>query len=295
MCMAFVLSSCVKHELNNTEHPDKGALVVTADFSSRSAEANVPASYVISLASGDDWGNAATVEVQGETNVFGKLLDPTTYNMLVYNPCDDITVEGTTATVNTVQTKSRASNFEIVATPEYLFGFYKQISIAEDDTTWVVAKMKQYVKLLKISLNVKDGDYSRVDNIVCTIEGVAMSIDLSTGILGEYSSVISNTMELGNDSISTDFRVLGVVTSEKQILTITITYDNGDVDVIESDISDVIDKINDDDDDGGGSGDGGGSTTPDIDINADVNLPVEAGMSATISGWKEADDSVEAK
>ena len=32
---ALVLASCVKDDLYNTPHPDKGALVVTADFSER--------------------------------------------------------------------------------------------------------------------------------------------------------------------------------------------------------------------------------------------------------------------
>lgn len=288
MCVAFVLSSCVKHDIYMTEHPDKGALVVTADFSSRSAEANVPTSYLIALSTGEEWGEAAKQTVQGETNVIGKLLEPATYNMLVYNVPDGINVSGTVATVNSVQTKSSGNPLEIEATPDYLFGAYKQISIAEDDTTWGVAKMKQYVKLLNISLNVKEGDYGRIAKVTCALSGVVASVDLATGTLGDYSAFVSNDMKIDGNKMTTAFRLLGVAPSERQILTVTITYTNGDEDMIDSDISDVIDDINNDD--GGGSG-GDDGKTPDIDISGDVKLPVGSGFSATIDGWQQTDGS----
>jgi len=56
-----------------------------------------------------------------------------TYNMLVYNVPDGVTVDGTVATVNGVQTKDRTSSIEIEATPDCLFGAYRQVTIAEDD------------------------------------------------------------------------------------------------------------------------------------------------------------------
>ena len=37
------LSSCVKDDLYNTPHPDKGAVEVTTDWTGRSSDAVVPA------------------------------------------------------------------------------------------------------------------------------------------------------------------------------------------------------------------------------------------------------------
>lgn len=268
----MLLSSCVKHDIYNTEHPDKGALVVTADFSNRSSDANVPASYIIKV--GD-----VEQTVSGTTNVFNKLLDPMTYNLLVYNQPEGITVNGTVATVNSVQTKSRASGYEIEATPDYLFGAYRQVTIAEDDTTWVTVTMKQYVKLLNITLKVKSGDYDRIAKVECTLNGIVTSVDLATGILGESSAFVSNDMDVADDYLTTLFRILGVNTSDKQILSVKITYTNGDEDVIESDISDVIDNDN-----------------SVININGNLNLPSEAGISATIDGWQQVNgDEITAK
>ena len=47
---ALVLSSftsCVKDELFNTPHPDKGVVIVTTDWSGKSAEAVMPQSYTL--------------------------------------------------------------------------------------------------------------------------------------------------------------------------------------------------------------------------------------------------------
>lgn len=276
----LIFASCVKHDIYNTDHPDKGALVVTADFSNRSSEANVPANYFIALSSGEEWGDAVIVnEVQGTTNVFSKLLDPMTYNLLVYNAPEGITVTGTVATVNSVQTKSRASGYEIEPTPDYLFGSYQQISIAEDDTTWVVAKMKQYVKLLNVTLKVKSGNYERIAKVECSLDGVVTSVDLATGLLGESSAIVSNTMNVDDNYLTTFFRLLGVNTSEKQILTVKITYTNGDEEVIESDISDVVDN-----------------DYYVININGNLSLPSEPGFFAIIDGWQQVtDDEITAK
>lgn len=276
----LILTSCVKHDIYNTVHPDKGALVVTADFSSRSASANVPSTYFISLSSGEAVGGPDILnEVQGSTNVVKPLLDPKTYSLLVYNLPDGITVDGTEATVNSVQT-SRASSYEIEATPDYLFAAYGRVSIAEDDTTWVTVDMKQYIKLLTITLHIKDGDASRIKSVECTLDGVVPSVNLATGELSDYSSYVVNEMVLDGSTLSTFFRLFGVDTSGNQTLTVKITYVDGEVDEIEEDITDIIKYLNNSDED---------------EISGNVRLPSASGFTATIEGWDQTGDEYEAK
>ena len=43
------LSSCVKDDLYNTPHPDKGAVEVTTDWTGRSSDAVVPADYILRI------------------------------------------------------------------------------------------------------------------------------------------------------------------------------------------------------------------------------------------------------
>lgn len=285
------LAACVKHELHDTEHPDKGALVVTADFGGRSAEASVPDSYIISLSSGEGWAEAFSTTVSGETNTFGKLLSPGAYNMLVYNTPEGITINGTVATVNSVGEGVRSGSVQIESRPEYLFGAYQRVTIMEDDTTYVVARMRQYIKLLNITLNVKDGDSGRIASVECKLDGVETSVDLSTGVLSGSSACTVNGMTLGDGTITTFFRILGIVPTERQTITVTITYTDGEEEIITSDITDIIDGINDEED----TPTGGDGDTPTIDISGEITLPTESGFEATIEGWQQANDGFEAK
>ena len=43
----LLLAGCVKDDLYNTQHPDKGALVVIADWAGASSEAVLPDTYIL--------------------------------------------------------------------------------------------------------------------------------------------------------------------------------------------------------------------------------------------------------
>lgn len=47
--IALSLTSCVKDELFNTPHPDLGAVIVTTDWSAKSAEAEIPQNYTLRM------------------------------------------------------------------------------------------------------------------------------------------------------------------------------------------------------------------------------------------------------
>lgn len=47
VCQSF--AGCVKDDLYNTPHPDKGAVRVTTDWSGRSSEASVPGSHTLRI------------------------------------------------------------------------------------------------------------------------------------------------------------------------------------------------------------------------------------------------------
>ena len=44
-----ILTSCVKDDLYDTPHPDRGAVVVTTDWSGKSTEADIPQAYTCLL------------------------------------------------------------------------------------------------------------------------------------------------------------------------------------------------------------------------------------------------------
>lgn len=259
---AILFASCVKDELYDTPHPDRGAVVVTADWSDRSSEAGVPQAYTLRIGGQEQ-------EVSGETNVFNRLLPPGRYTLTAYSRQDQITVEGNTASVNATSAK------HIEPTPGYLFASVQDIGVLADDTLRATARMKQLVRRLDLELTATEGDYRRVRSATATLSGVASAADIVTGERSAAAEVINAFRQDGN-KFTVFFRLLGIVPTETQTLTVDITFNNGDAQRIVSNLTEAMKGFH--------------SEAKPIKLSGNLLLPVEAGMTgATITDWCEVE------
>lgn len=71
-------------------------------------------------------------------------------------------------------------------------------------------------------------------------------------------------------------RLMGVVTGERQTLTITITLTDGSVQTLVTDLTDLLKDF--------------GGTMEALRLDALLNLPTAGSMGGTITGWKEVDN-----
>lgn len=259
---ALLLSGCVKDDLSSTPHPDQGAVVVTADWSGRSSEAAVPESLVLRL-------GVQEHTVSGPTHVFGTLLAPDTYDLLLYNRPDRIAVSGTTASVE------QTAAGHIDPHPGYLFAGRRQITVERDDTLRVAAAMKQYVRRLDVELSVTSGDYGRVTSARGTLEGVERSVDLVTGSRSGTSAATTAVFTQQGDRFTLFFRLPGIVPSRKQLFTVEIAFSDGSSQTVVSDLTAKLAAFND-------------GIEP-LGLKGDLLLPLEAGVSGSIEGWQQTD------
>ena len=220
---AILLASCVKDELYNTPHPDSGAVVVTADWSDRNSDADIPQAYILSI-------DGQEQEVSKETNVLNRLLSAGKYTLAAYNKPDQVTVADNTASVNATSAK------HINPMPGYLFASVQDINVVADDTLRVTARMKQLIRRLNLELTATEGDYSRVQSATATLSGVASVADMATGERSAAAQV-TNTFRQDGNKFTLFFRLLGIVTTEAQTLTVDITFNNGDTQQIVSDVT----------------------------------------------------------
>ena len=72
ICVPLFLASCVKDELHNTPHPDRGA--VTVSLTGLAADG----AYVLDI-------DGQTADITGSSFTFPDLLTPGTYSLVVYN------------------------------------------------------------------------------------------------------------------------------------------------------------------------------------------------------------------
>lgn len=259
---AISLASCVKDELYNTPHPDSGAVVVTADWSDRNSDADIPQTYILSI-------DGQEQEVSRETNVLNRLLSAGKYTLAAYNKPDQVTVANNTASVNATSAK------HINPMPGYLFASVQDINVVADDTLRVTARMKQLIRRLNLELTATEGDYSRVQSATATLSGVASVADMATGERSAAAQV-TNTFRQDGNKFTLFFRLLGIVTTEAQTLTVDITFNNGDTQQIVSDVTESMKNFN--------------NEAEPIKLKGNLLLPVEATVTgATITGWNEVD------
>ena len=259
---AISLASCVKDELYNTPHPDSGAVVVTADWSDRNSDADIPQAYILSI-------DGQEQEVSRETNALNRLLSAGKYTLAAYNKPDQVTVANNTASVNATSAK------HINPMPGYLFASVQDINVVADDTLRVTARMKQLIRRLNLELTATEGDYSRVQSATATLSGVASVADMATGERSAAAQV-TNTFRQDGNKFTLFFRLLGIVTTEAQTLTVDITFNNGDTQQIVSDVTESMKNFN--------------NEAEPIKLKGNLLLPVEATVTgATITGWNEVD------
>ena len=276
--MLLLLVSCVKDDLYNTPHPDQGAVTVTTDWTECSQDATVPDSYILRIGSGEQ---AKEQTVSGEMNTFNALFAPGKQDLLVYHQADGITINGTTATVNSLPDGT------LEPMPGYLFSGTKELDIVKDDTLRVIVPVRQYTRQLALALKLNPGDEQRIIGTAATLTGIASAIDLATGTLSATGgNAISPTLVLGTDggktraagqpALAATMRLMGVVSQERQILTFVITLTDGSVQTIPIDLTEALKNF-------GGNME---SLTWDGTLELPPNDPdVAAGINATITNW----------
>lgn len=269
------LTGCVKDDLYNTPHPNKGAVKVTTDWTRCSSDAVMPDSYVLRI---DDKEQT----VNGKTNVVNTLFAPGKQNLLVYHQTEGITIDGDIATVN-----ARADG-TLEPMPGFLFSAAKDLDIVADDTLKVTTVMQQHIRTLVLTLKLTAGDEGRITQTAATLTGLLSAIDLRGGTAAATGGkTIVPTFTIGTNSkgirsaeqpvLSASLQLLGAMTGERQTLTLAITMPDGYVHTITTDLTEMLKNF-------------GHAEMEPLQLDTNLKLPTEAGMSATITGWTVVDN-----
>jgi len=261
------LASCVKDDLYDMPGPgsDPGndaKLVVKPDYSAMSMDAVIPPACRLAI---DDY------DVYDETDK-AQFEIPVTYgshDLLAYSLPEGISVSGEIAWVN-------ARGGEIEPQPGYLFASAMQVDVKPNGEQTVTMPMRQLVRLIKLNMIESGGNGDvHVASVTGTLDGVATSVNMVTGELSDQVASVSDRFEQSGKEFYLHFRILGVVPTERQMLTVHITYSNGEEQTIESDLTDELDDFDEE--------------REPLLLNGELSLPVEAGAGGELSPWVTVD------
>lgn len=259
LTFAVTMTGCVKDELFNTPHPDKGAVMLDID--------GLPGGdgYMVDI-------DGRTFKTTGSTFAVPDLFDPGTHTVTVYNRPEGFSVEGLVARVAPLGAEKRSADGFIHPLPGYLYSGIRQIEVVADDSLKVEMSVSQRVRDLLLELTVTEGDPERIASVKGTISGIAGAFDLAAQqTTGEAVSTVVEFTRTG-DKLTAGARLLGTMGS-KQTLLLDIVFTDGRTQTTESDLTDYLKDF-------------GGDMTEAFRLAGDLNTPIEAGMSATIDNWQ---------
>ena len=272
----LLLASCVKDDLHNTPHPDRGALLVTTDWTARSSEATLPGSYILRI-------GAEEQTVSGETNPFASLFLPGNQSLLVCHQAEGITVDGDIATLNTLPDGT------LTPTPGYLFSATRELEFIPDDTLKVTLAMQQRIRQLTLQLKLSPGDEERITAVSATLTGILPAIHLADGspASGSGKSIIppfalthpdasgtrrhATRAATRSSALSATVRLPGVMPGETQLLTLSLTLSDGHTQTLTTDLTEALKNF--------------GTDVAPLALDATLQLPTPAGVGGSITDW----------
>lgn len=213
LIIILVLTSCVKEDIYNTAHPDKGQIALVVDWSKRGTGISMPQSYTVEV------GTYATT-ISGERNTIDNLFLPDTYHALVFNTAEKIMAREAKATV------SSAENGYIESLPGWLFAYAADITIEKDKGYTLTAIMEQQVRELNLFIEATGGTVGKVTSVTATLSGVAQQLNLRDGTLSTEKSVRLAFAKQADGKYKTTARLLGIVAASPK-LTVKIAFAGG--------------------------------------------------------------------
>ena len=270
--LLLAAASCVKDELHDTPHPEKGKITVTADWSYRGDGVDIPAEWTVAM--GDYTGKET-----GEAHAPEHLFEPGDYTLAVYNTPEGITVSGTIATV--AKAHGDAADLFISNVPGWLLTSVQEVTVEADTDYELTAAMHQQVRQLTLVIEPTGDAAGRIESL----EG-AGTLDFATGTYGAASDVALHFTKIteGDDAgkWTATVRLLGI-TGERQTLTATLTYTDGNPRPcsLESDLTEALKDFNTD------------KTIPLTLYGTIAETPDEAGVTAGITDWRPGNNGGE--
>lgn len=260
---ATLLAGCdVKDPIYNTPHPEKGAIILSADWTARGEGVNIPAAYTAEL-------NGTTTVLSSNPAPLSGLFSPGVAKLCAWNTPEGFTIADGKATL----APAAGANGLFTSQAGWLFTGSADITVIADDTLRTTLPMHQRMRLLRFELTVTGGDYNRITGIEATLNGIATTVDLHTGTLTDATGTAVVALNRTDDKITGEARLPGIAgTSQEFAVTLSFEGNEPTPQTTRSDISAQLSTFND------------GQLTA-IVLTGNLRSPVNMELGSTVIDW----------
>ena len=256
---ALLLASCVKDEVYNTPHPDKGAVSIHVNLPQGTGD------YTVEI-------DGQSVQVSGATIVYPTLLSPGEHNLLMYNHPDGLTIVDGIAHVN-AKPATKSNGNTLLPMPGCLYSASTKCTVTADDTVRIELDPLRRMRDLHFELTVTEGDPERIASVEGVLSGIAGTYTLATESPGGEPMTTAPAFTRDGNRVTADARLLGTA-GEAQSLVLTLRFTDGEVQTIENDLTEMLRTFNTD------------MQTP-LKISGSLLTPTAANPgTATITDWQ---------
>lgn len=222
---ALLLASCVKDEVYNTSHPDKGAVSIHVNLPQGMGD------YTVEI-------DGQSVQGSGATIVYPTLLSPGEHNLLMYNHPDGLTIADGIARVNAMADTQSNGNV-ILPMPGCLYSVSTTCTVTADDTVHIELDPLRRMRDLHFELTVAKGDPERIASVEGVLSGIAGTYTLATESPGGEPMTTAPAFTRDGNRVTADAHLLGTA-GETQILVLTLHFTDGKVQTIENDLTEML-------------------------------------------------------
>lgn len=268
----ILAAGCVKDDLYNTPHPDKGAVVITTDWTEALAESTIPAGYCLCM------DNGKVERTEEQTCCYPALLTPGEHTLFLYNEPVGVTISETTATVNLREDGT------LEPLPEYLFSATRKLDVVQDDTLRITVPMVRRLCPIVLNLSLTGENTAEIAGIDATLSGISRSVDLQSGVIGGENLTVTLDVRQAEDNkraytagkLEMKCRVVGINPQERQLLTVTVSMADGYINTIVSDLTEYLKDLN--------------AEMKPIELTGTVEAPQDGHFGGSITNWEVTDD-----
>ncbi|MDR1920055.1 MAG: hypothetical protein LBQ65_10480 [Tannerellaceae bacterium] len=196
-----------------SEEPSENERVVriATDWRNRSQGVEVPPQYSLKT------GELHLHGISEETYTIPHIFQPGRHSIYVYNPASNISIDGTTASVE-------VENGFMKALPGWFFTFAHHITIEEGKDYTISAVMQQQIGELNFVLLSPKSFAKQVSRIQGSLNGVASQLDIPSGeLIGQPISVMLDFTKDSDSTFVASTRIAGII-GNVQLLNCRIVF-----------------------------------------------------------------------